>query len=116
MISRFVSICFVLFLCLLPVATPASAEPVLPEFQTGHSSVQLTVWRSPALERTPGYLQRIDHAGDGVLTRRFNGQGRCSQVCPILQEIANGHCGSVGKCWCDEQPDGVTIGHIVCGN
>ena len=51
----------------------------------------------------------------GVITQRFEGQGRCSQVCPIMLEICQAQNGSPGRCWCDEQAGGVTIGHIVCG-
>ncbi len=59
-------------------------------------------------------LELADHSNDGVLTREFRGQGRCSQVCPIMQEIGRAHCSSIGRCWCDERSGGLTIGHLIC--
>jgi hypothetical protein len=50
----------------------------------------------------------------GVITQRFEGQGRCSQVCPIMAEVCQAQGGQPGRCWCDEKSGGVTIGHIVC--
>lgn len=59
-------------------------------------------------------LERVNHYGNGVMKRTFRGQGRCSQVCPIMHDIGSGHCKSIGRCWCDERGGGVTIAYLVC--
>ena len=67
--------------------------------------------KSPLIERV---IQLADHRNDGVLTRTFRNMGRCSQVCPLMRDIAKGHCkGGYGKCWCDERGS-TTRAHIVC--
>ena len=50
---------------------------------------------------------------DGVLSHRFVGMGRCSQVEPLMRDIAAGMCSSTGRMWCDEQGN-VTIAYIAC--
>ncbi|MGB0496693.1 MAG: hypothetical protein ACPGID_00010 [Rubricella sp.] len=64
---------------------------------------------------TGDVLEQVNHYGSGVMSREFVGMGRCSQVCPIMRDIANAHCSSQGQCWCDERSGGVTIAYLTCG-
>ena len=50
----------------------------------------------------------------GVITRTFNGQGRCSEITPILQDICRAKGGSPGRVWCDESRHPIVVGNIVC--
>ena len=62
-------------------------------------------------------IELANHSSDGVLERTFNGVGRCSAVCPVMQDIGAAHCSSIGRCWCDEKDffsKGITIGYPVC--
>lgn len=68
----------------------------------------------PAASPLPSSGVETDAAQLKVIDHRFEGQGRCSQICPIMVDICKSDGGKPGRCWCDEKPDGVTIGHIIC--
>jgi hypothetical protein len=68
----------------------------------------------PATTLSHDQLLQLADYRDGVLSHKFVGMGRCSQVMPTMQEIAHTQCRSVGRGWCDERPKGVTIAYIVC--
>lgn len=104
---KFVNLGFVLSLCILSltmltfVPGIALAEPAKPIAQDAPTDFSTKY----------GY----DFVSDdnGVLSVRFPAGSGCSQVCPIMRDIAAKHCKSHGRCWCDEKGD-VTIGHISC--
>jgi|GEM_PF-3144219 len=105
---------------LLAIIAVVSCVAMLPRAQEVRASgdvatlVDAPATQTDSVSAAQGEASVID-VSMGVIDRRFVGQGRCSQVCPLMAEICRSDGGSPGRCWCDEQAGGVTIGHIVCG-